>query len=408
MFIANKYTIVKREFKLNLVLKEVYNILKMNTNLLSRSSIIIRRLIAAFVEIALLSCFAIYLILTLPEISTEPSIAFEQGAYFIFVLVLWLGILTYMLFKDALFNGQSIMKKILRLRVIGIDTQIKCRWYQSLFRNFILFIPLIAVIELLMMIFVPKGRRLGDLLAGTAVIDARQPFFPKPKQHKKLREIGLKTITWLLAAALMLALFYIIYNSIGAGNISEKLDTSSDSVVTIYSYDSSNRSLGFASGFFVNSDGYVITNQHVIEGAATAYVVYKQKENLVVDSVVANDPLRDLAILKIRAIETPSLKLGNSDKLDVGNEIYTIGAPQGLMNTVSKGIISQLRFIKGTRFIQIDAPISPGSSGGPLLNRDLEVVGVNFAFYKEGQNLNFAIPVNYVKALLRKAKVSYK
>jgi uncharacterized RDD family membrane protein YckC len=408
MFIVNYYTFVKREFKLKLALKEVYNMPKMNTNILSRSSIIIRRLIAAFVEIALLSCFAVYLILTLPEISNEPSIAFEQGAYFIFVLVLWLGILTYMLFKDALFNGQSIMKKILRLRVVGLDTQIKCRWYQSLFRNFILFIPFIAVIELLMIVFVPSGRRLGDFLAGTAVIDAREPFFPKPKQQKKLREIGLKTITWLLAAGLMLALFYIIYNSIGAGNLSEKLDTSSDSVVTIYAYDNSKRFLGYASGFFVNSDGYVVTNQHVIEGAATAYVVYRQKENLVVDSVVANDPTKDIVILKVRIIDTPFLKLGNSDKLEVGSEIYTIGAPQGLMNTVSKGIISQLRFIKGTKFIQIDAPISPGSSGGPLLDKNLEVIGVNFAYYKEGQNLNFAIPVNYVKALLKKAKVSYK
>jgi len=369
---------------------------------------ILRRIAAAFVEMILLPFFAVLLILTLPDLSKDPSVAFAEGAYFLFIMAVWLAIFTYILFKDALFSGQSIMKKLLGLRVISIKTQVKCRWYQSLIRNIPLFITPVLLIELLMLIFNPGGRRLGDLMAGTVVVNAGESFLPKPKPQKRIGDLGLKTLTWLLAAALMLALFYVAYYSIGAGNISERLNKSSNSVVTIYSYDSNNKFIGYASGFFVNSDGYIVTSQHVVQGAARSFAIYKENENLNIDSMVANDPIRDIAVLKVRAVDTPPLSLGNSDKVYVGNEIYTIGAPQGLLNTVSKGIISQIRYSKGIKYIQIDAPISPGSSGGPLLDRNLAVIGVNFAFYKEGQNLNFAIPVNYIKALLKKSKVEYK
>ena len=380
----------------------------MGPQIQARISTILRRMAAAFVEIMLLPFCAVLLILTLPELSKDPSVAFAEGAYFLFIMAVWLAIFTYLLFKDAFFNGQSIMKKLLRLRVVSVKTQVKCRWYQSLIRNIPLFITPVLLIELLMVIFNPGGRRLGDMMAGTVVVNSSESFLPRPKLQKRIGDLGLKTLTWLLAAALMLALFYVAYYSIGAGNISERLNKSSNSVVTIYSYDSNNKFIGYASGFFVNSDGYIVTSQHVVQGAARSFAIYKENENLNIDSMVANDPIRDIAVLKVRAVDTPPLSLGNSDKVYVGNEIYTIGAPQGLLNTVSKGIISQIRYSKGIKYIQIDAPISPGSSGGPLLDRNLAVIGVNFAFYKEGQNLNFAIPVNYIKALLKKSKVEYK
>ena len=380
----------------------------MELKISARFNLILRRFLAAFVEIILFTCAAVLLVLTLPNLSKDPSVAFEQGAYFFFIMALWLGIFSYILFKDAFFSGQSLMKRLLGLRVINARTQIKCRWYQSLTRNLILFISPLNLIEVLMVVFNPSGRRLGDMLAGTVVVNSGEAYLPKPKPQKITREWGLKAITWLLAAALILVLFYVAYNSIGAGNISKGLSKSSESVITIYAYDKNNKFLGYASGFFINADGYVITSQHVIEGAARAYAVYKEKENFDIDSVVASDPGKDIAIIKARAVDMPSLKLGNSDNAEIGNEIYTIGAPQGLLNTVSKGIISQIRYLRGVKIIQIDAPISPGSSGGPLLNKDLQVIGINFAYFKEGQNLNFAIPVNYIKALLKKSKVSYK
>jgi uncharacterized RDD family membrane protein YckC len=367
-----------------------------------------RRIIASFVEVALLLCLAFFLVETLPQLSNDPSIAFEEGSYFLFVMLMWLSIFSYILFKDALFNGQSVLKKILGLRVIGARSRIKCRWYQSLIRNVVLLVPFAVIIELLMVIFNPGGRRFGDLLAGTMVVGAEQTFLPKPKPRKKIKELGLKIATWLLAAALMLVIFYIAYNSAGSGNMSERLKSSSDSVVTIYSYDRNDRFLGFASGFFVNANGYVVTSQHVVDGAARVVAVFRQKENLAVDQLVADDIDKDIAILKVRAVDTPYLKLGNSDSIDIGNEIYTIGAPQGLLNTVSKGIISQIRYAKGAKVIQTDASVSPGNSGGPVLDKKLEVIGVIFAYSREGQNLNFATPVNYIKALLKKAKVSYK
>ncbi len=380
----------------------------MEAQKISRISMIMRRLFAALVEIALPLCLAYFLIQTLPALSRDPSVAFEEGSYFLFVMLVWLAIFFYVLFKDALFNGQSVMKKVLGLRVVGIKSQIKCRWYQALIRNVILLIPFVVIIELLMVIFNPGGRRFGDLLAGTAVVGADQTFLPKPKPHKKIRELGLKIATWVLAAVLMLVIFYIAYNSIGSGNISNRLKSSSDSVVTIYTYDRNNRFMAFASGFFVNSNGYVVTSHHVVDGAARMIAVFKQNENLAVDQLVANDVEKDIAILKVRAVDTPYLRLGNSNDIDIGNEIYTIGAPQGLMNTVSKGIISQIRYAKGAKVIQTDAPVSPGNSGGPVLDKKLEVIAVIFGYSKEGQNLNFATPVNYIKALLRKAKVSYK
>jgi uncharacterized RDD family membrane protein YckC len=380
----------------------------MEIKIQARISLILRRMAAAFVEIVIPSFFAVFLILTLPELSNDPSVAFAEGGYFLFIMAVWLAIFTYILFKDALFSGQSIMKKLLGLRVVSLKTQVKCRWYQSLIRNIPLFITPVLLIELLMVIFNPGGRRLGDLMAGTVVVNASESFLPKSKPQKRIGDIGLKTLTWLLAAALILVLFYVAYNSIGAGSISERLNKSSNSVVTIYSYDRNNKFIGYASGFFVNSDGYIVTSQHVVEGAARSFAIYRENENLNIDSMITNDPIRDIAVLKVRAVDTPALRLGNSDKIDVGNEIYTIGAPQGLLNTISKGIVSQIRYSRGVKYIQIDAPISPGSSGGPLLDRNLDVIGVNFAYFKEGQNLNFAIPVNYIKALLRKSKVNYK
>jgi hypothetical protein len=106
--------------------------------------------------------------------------------------------------------------------------------------------------------------------------------------------------------------------------------------------------------------------------------------------------------LKILSTRTLSFTLGNSDAVEVGDPVYAVGNPQGLEGTFSQGIVSSIRQVGSDKLLQITAPISPGSSGGPVLNLRGEVVGVSVATFSGGQNLNFAIPSNYLKALLSK------
>ena len=161
------------------------------------------------------------------------------------------------------------------------------------------------------------------------------------------------------------------------------------------------------SGFFIHP-GYVATNYHVIKGAEVAYVKSVANDTTYTfEEIAAINEQHDLAIIKISITEHPVLDLGNSDDVHIGETIYTIGNPKGLQGTVSRGIISSIRDLgdSGER-IQIDAPISPGNSGGPVLNEKGKVIGVSVSVHRDldAQNLNFAIPSNYLKALLRKVQ----
>jgi hypothetical protein len=108
--------------------------------------------------------------------------------------------------------------------------------------------------------------------------------------------------------------------------------------------------------------------------------------------------------LKIEGQGFPTVKMGNSDKIEIGEEVAAIGNPKGLEHTISNGIISQKRFEDGDHFLQTTTPISQGSSGGPLVNLKAEVIGITTAVYKEGQNLNFALPINFVKEAIKAPK----
>jgi hypothetical protein len=119
-----------------------------------------------------------------------------------------------------------------------------------------------------------------------------------------------------------------------------------------------------------------------------------------VDRVMNADARRDLALLEVHDAATPALRLGAYSKLEIGQEIFVIGNPEGLEGTISTGIISGLRELRGDRYIQITAPISHGSSGGAVINSAGEVIGVATFILGEGQNLNFAIPVDDIRPLL--------
>jgi S1-C subfamily serine protease len=159
------------------------------------------------------------------------------------------------------------------------------------------------------------------------------------------------------------------------------------------------------SGFLVSPDGVIVTNYHVIETGSVATVKFPDGTVLPVDGVSAADKNRDLAVIKIHGKTFRTLVLGNSDQIQVGEEVVAIGNPLSLESTVSNGIVSGVRTSKeqGGKFLQTTAPISPGSSGGPLFNMYGEVVGVNTMYLEGGENLNFAIPINDAKLLLNQS-----
>ena len=116
--------------------------------------------------------------------------------------------------------------------------------------------------------------------------------------------------------------------------------------------------------------------------------------------IVATDPARDLAILRIAGTQLAALPLADSNAVQVGEPVALLGAPAGLGATLSTGVVSAVRIVDGSRTIQTTAPASPGSSGSPLVNRDGEVVGVLTWARVDGNDLNFTIPINYVKGML--------
>lgn len=175
------------------------------------------------------------------------------------------------------------------------------------------------------------------------------------------------------------------------------------STVLLVMEDSNGQPLSLGSGFFIR-DGEVVSNLHVIEGAARGYVkIVGQKAKYDIEGVTAVDLERDLVVLKISGARAPRLILGSSDVAQVGETVYAVGNPHGLEGTFSQGIISSIREVGADKLLQITAPISPGSSGGPVLNGTGEVIGVSVATFRGGQNLNFAIPSNYLRTLLGKA-----
>ena len=172
------------------------------------------------------------------------------------------------------------------------------------------------------------------------------------------------------------------------------------------------RSLG--TGFIIDPNGLVITNEHVVKNADKIKVKMSGQDGKEYTATVkGRDPLTDLALLQIDAKETfPSLTMGDSDKIRVGDWVVAIGNPFGLSHTVTQGIISAKGRIIGAgrydNFLQTDAAINPGNSGGPLLNLEGEVVGINTAIVATGQGIGFAIPTNMVKNVIEQLETKGK
>jgi serine protease Do len=167
------------------------------------------------------------------------------------------------------------------------------------------------------------------------------------------------------------------------------------------------QSLG--SGFIIDNDGFIITNNHVVEG--TDEIKVKMSDGRAFTAkVVGRDPKTDIALIKISSLfkSLPTLPLGDSDKIRVGDWVIAVGNPFGLEHTVTQGIISASGRVIGSgpydNFLQTDAPINPGNSGGPLVNLKGEVIGINSAIIAGGQGIGFAIPSNMAKSIIAQLK----
>lgn len=180
-------------------------------------------------------------------------------------------------------------------------------------------------------------------------------------------------------------------------------------VITLVTYDRKNRELSQGSGFVLSGEGLAATNFHVLQDASRAEATLGDGRLYHVLRVHGFDVSRDLVVFQLgrmRAgkLERPSglhsLALGGSAGLRIGDRIATISSPKGLANTVSDGLVSAIRDEEGERMIQISAPISPGSSGGPVFDAAGRVVGIATLQMSEGQNLNFATPIDSLMGLL--------
>jgi S1-C subfamily serine protease len=183
----------------------------------------------------------------------------------------------------------------------------------------------------------------------------------------------------------------------------QDISKQSEKVILLKMYNEKKEEVALGSGFIVSPVGKVITNYHVIEYGKSIKAVLPNKKEYNVSGIINYSKELDIAVIQL---ETPDIlefvKTGDSDQLEVGEDIVAIGSPLGFQNTMSIGIVSSIRqddYRKGCKDIQISAPISHGSSGGALFNMRGQVIGITYAGVDGGQNLNFAIPINDIDKL---------
>ncbi len=177
------------------------------------------------------------------------------------------------------------------------------------------------------------------------------------------------------------------------------------SVVKIYCYDTDGNESTTGSGFIMFEENICVTNYHVLKDAHTFKISTNEDITISASGIIACSKEKDIAIVKLQEeTELKSLSIGDSDKVKKGETVIAIGSPLGIKNTISQGILSGRLMFDNMDVLQITAPISAGSSGGALFDDSGKVVGVTFASYEDGQNLNLAIPINEVKSLYEKAR----
>lgn len=198
----------------------------------------------------------------------------------------------------------------------------------------------------------------------------------------------------LLNKSVFLALFLISSQTLGQLTVSSIAEIGLPSIVVIEG------SAGTGSGVVIDNSGIVATNFHVIDGSESLSVRLSQGDVYSDVSIIDYDSNRDIAILKIKGFDLPTVPLGNSNAVSVGDDVIIMGAPEGFEQSVSRGIISAMRDSgDGYSLFQTDAAISSGSSGGGMFDMSGNLIGITVAYIEDAQNINFVIPINYFRGL---------
>ena len=227
-----------------------------------------------------------------------------------------------------------------------------------------------------------------------------------PRLRSKANEKDVRGRSW--PVCLLFALLGIGFeaHSDEALDIKSLVRMSSPAVVTVETQDRHRSQIGTASGFLISPDGLLVTNHHVIRKAHHLIAHLENGYSYPVEKVIGFNCETDLAVLQLKAkgVRFPFLRLGHTEGIEAGERVISIGSPLGLPATVSEGIISGIRreASSNIRFLQTTAAISPGSSGGPLIRLGSDVIGVTTFGILGGQDLNFAVPAEYIISILRK------
>lgn len=209
-----------------------------------------------------------------------------------------------------------------------------------------------------------------------------------------MKHLSALLVGWLITAAPALA------SGQTPKSPSEIAKEQSQAVVVIEQLDGTGQVLGQGSGFIVTPGGAIVTNLHVVQGGASLRVKLPNGDVYKTSDLVDVDEGKDIAIIKIKGFQLPVVQLGDSDRTEVGEAIVAISSPEGLTNSLSTGVISGVRRFETHRVFQITAPISHGSSGGALFDSRGNVIGIITFVFKAGQNINFALPINYVRGMI--------
>ena len=250
------------------------------------------------------------------------------------------------------------------------------------------------------------------LTVGRGVLTPSKSYYGKVSTSSRQKTAGLLAmthernlhITFILIVAICSLLFLIWTAGVFSQEelpISSLFIQQADSIVLVGTKGRKDGKLG--SGFIIRADGLIVTNYHLIKNAKKIYVKLRNDTGYRSVRLINADASKDIALIKVNGRGLKPVKLGNSNHVQIGQRVVTIGSPLGLESTVADGLISAVRATdKDFKLFQISVPLSNGSSGGPLFNLKGEVVGITTASYLKGQNLNFAVPINYIKPLVSK------